>query len=103
MVIVSSDFTHHGPYYGYTPFVDNVKDGMYNFDKKAIELILKKETEKFYRFITEDDMTICGAYPIFLALHLVEKETGKLLKYYISGEITKDYTNSVGYGTISFK
>ncbi len=103
LIIVSSDFTHHGPAYGYMPFMDNPRKGMYEFDKKAIDLIVSKQKEELFSYITDKNATICGALPIYLGLNTLAKEEGKLLKYYISGDITKDYTNSVGYAAISFK
>lgn len=103
VVIVSGDFTHYGPNYGYTPFLTNVKEGMYRLDEEAIELIRRLDTEEFLNF--ERDKTICGALPISILMDICKLKKGRAipLHYYTSGDIIDGYNNAVGYASILFK
>ncbi len=104
-VIASSDFTHYGYNYGYTPFVDRKKENMYNLDKKAITQILSLKTSGFTAHINRTHDTICGYAPILTAMFAVKalgSKQGKLLKYYTSGDVVGDYSSSVGYASIAF-
>jgi AmmeMemoRadiSam system protein B/AmmeMemoRadiSam system protein A len=104
--IVSSDFTHYGPDFGYTPFgssgsgtVRRIKEQ----DHRAIGFILKKDLSGFSRYVADTGITICGRNPIAIALALPFKGLhAELVSYDTSGSITGDYTNSVSYAAIAF-
>lgn len=104
MLICSSDFTHFGFHYGFTPFIpdENLGKNLEKFDKKAIEEILKLDSEAFYKKATK--MTICGAAPIVVTIEIckVFRKKPELLKYYTSFEIMKS-NSAVGYASIIFK
>lgn len=105
-IITSSDFTHFGVNYGFTPFRFNIKEEVTNLDKKAIELILQLKTKSLLEYIGKTEATICGIAPIALTLEILKKlnsKKGELLCYYNSGDITKDYSNFVGYASIVFE
>ena len=100
-LIVSSDFTHYGPNYGYTPFIYNKKESLYALDKKAIDFILKLDLDNFLKYTK--DKTICGKAAIANMIkicQLLNKTKTRLVSYYTSGDIVNDYTNAVGYGGI---
>jgi len=104
VIIASSDFTHYGYSYGYVPFTSNVKDNMYKLDKKAIEYILKLDSEGFLKFVKDNNATICGYAAILVAIEVAKlkgAKEGKLLKYYTSGDLT-NYDQAVGYAGIVF-
>ncbi len=105
MIIVSSDFTHYGENYGYTPFVYNIKEEMYNMDKKAIKFILDMDSEGFIKQCDDTGATICGRNAIAVMLKLFEDKGHKasLLQYYTSGDIVDDYSSAVGYAAIIVK
>ena len=105
MLIVSSDFTHYGENFGYVPFVYNVKEEMYNLDKKAIKFILDMDTDGFIKECDDTGATICGRNAIAVMLKLFEDKGYKasLLQYYTSGDIVDDYSSAVGYATITIK
>jgi len=99
ILIVSSDFTHFGPNYNYTPFIYNKKENLYGLDRKAIDFILKLDLEGFLEYTK--DKTICGKGAIANMIkicQLKKKTKVRLVDYYTSGDIIKDYTNAVGYG-----
>lgn len=101
-MIASSDFTHYGKSYGYVPFANDVKKKLYELDKKAISAILKMESSGFYKL--SENMTICGRIPITIAIECckIMKAKAKLLDYYTSGDVAKDYSSAVGYASIVF-
>lgn len=104
-VIASSDFTHYGPNYGYTPFTHNKKEGMYNLDDGAIKFIKKMGTKAFLDYVNKQKATICGAGAIAVCMEVMRNlgvKKGQLLNYYTSGDVINDYTNSVGYAAIKF-
>jgi hypothetical protein len=106
VIVISSDFTHYGPNYGYMPkFKKGVKQGLHDLDMGAVELIVKGDGEGFTRYVDETGATICGRNPIRLALELFKamgwKADGKLMAYDTSGQITGDWTNSVSYTAIA--
>ena len=79
---------------------------MYKLDNGAIEQIEKLNSFKFLDYIDETGTTICGKYPIAVALDVCKKlgaKRGKLLKYYTSGDVANDYSSAVGYGAIEIK
>lgn len=104
-VVASSDFTHYGLGYGYTPFLSDVKENMYKLDGDAIELIKKMDTKGFLDYVNNKGATICGAGAIAVCLEVMKNlgvKKGSLLNYYTSGDVVNDYTNSVGYAAIKF-
>jgi len=106
IVIASSDFTHYGAYYGFMPFdVKNAKEGMKKLDSGAIKFIEKLDSEGFHKYVEETGATICGQYAIMAAIEAVKAMGAKkadLLKYYTSGDVSKDYNSAVGYAAVVF-
>ncbi len=104
--IASSDFTHFGPNYNYTPFdvrdVKRVLEKVREIDFEAIKFIEKLDAKGFYHHVLENRLTICGFVPITLIL-LISKKLGakraKVVKYATSYEVTKD-VNFVTYAGI---
>ncbi|MBM3200758.1 AmmeMemoRadiSam system protein B [Candidatus Woesearchaeota archaeon] len=104
-VIASSDFTHYGPNYGYTPFFRNKKENMYSLDGKAIDFIKSMDTKGFLEYVDRKRATICGAGAIALCMELMKNlgvKKSELLNYYTSGDVVNDYENMVGYAAIKF-
>ncbi len=104
LVIASSDFTHHGPWYGYVVFTENVAENVRKLDLSIIEEILRLDTEGFLRRVAETGATVCGVGAIAATIEYVRIVGGsaRLLKYYNSGEKTGDETAVVGYASILF-
>jgi len=102
-IIASSDFTHYGPSFGYVPFVFNKQESMYKLDNEIIKKIKSLDTEDFLNFTK--NKTVCGRLPIAILMDIAKwyKSKAKLLQYYTSGDIVKDYTNAVGYASIVFE
>jgi MEMO1 family protein len=102
-IIVSSDFTHHGPQYRYVRFSEEVAKNIYAFDEQIIALIKQQQPQPFLDFIDKELATVCGSMPIALLLSILKKSTMKLEQYYTSGDLLNDYKNSVSYAAIVFE
>ncbi len=106
IIIVSSDFTHYGSHFNYTPAFDgDTRTGIYKLDEGALNCIARKSPEQFAAYIAETGATVCGHYPILLLLKIFEinKWPGnvQVLDYYTSGDLTADWKNSVSYAAVA--
>ena len=101
-LLSSGDFTHHGEIYGYVKFKEDVINNVKRLDLKYIEKILNLDSEGFLNLISENNGTVCGTYPIisFIEYSKLKGARVSLLKYYNSGEITKNDEIVVGYASI---
>ena len=105
LFIVSTDFTHYGPNFGYEPFRNeggqSTSVKLKELDGGAVDLICKKDLAGFSRYVETTRITICGRNPIKIALALpVTGFKAEKLAYDTSGNITGDYGNSVSYAAI---
>jgi AmmeMemoRadiSam system protein B len=104
VVVVSSDFTHHGPSFGYVPFRTDVEDSLRRLDHAAFRAIESGDPAAFDGFLSETAATICGRHPIAVLLRLLEgKARGGLVAYDTSGRMTGDWEHSVSYASIAFR
>ena len=105
--IISSDFTHYGRNFSYTPFIKNIKENLSKLDHSAIEKILELNPDAFYDYVTHTGITICGKFPILIMLylannyHLYDNLKTDLTEYLTSGDITGDYSHCVSYAGIT--
>ncbi|MBN1497359.1 MAG: AmmeMemoRadiSam system protein B [Spirochaetes bacterium] len=107
LFIISSDFTHYGPRFGYMPFKNETASGtaqkLKKVDRDAIEFILKRDIAGFSSYVERTGITICGRNPIKIAMALpIEGPGAEIIAYDTSGAITGDYENSVSYASIIF-
>jgi len=106
LLIVSSDFTHHGPAYNHVQFSHDVQKQIIEFDKKAIDFITAQDPKGFIDFINDELASICGALPIKLLLELLKPCKVTLEQYYTSADLfekKEDKKNSVSYAAIVFE
>ncbi len=101
-IIASSDFTHHGPVYGYSPF-SNVELELREHDMIAINHIQRLKVDDFYSVGIKS--TICGFRPITVLLQAMKERGAKphFIEYDTSASVTGDYSNVVGYASVVFK
>jgi hypothetical protein len=104
LIVVSSDFTHYGPRYGYTPFKTDIRKQVEKLDKEAYEHLAKADLEGFLDFHQRTEDTICGLFPCaVLCAMLPQDARGHLLKYATSQDsMVEDKDNSVSYLAIAF-
>jgi len=103
LLVVSTDFTHYGPNYGYVPFKDNVPERLRQLDGAAIDRILAVDGLGFLDIVARTQATICGRWAVAVALEVFAEHDdveGVLLSYTTSGALTGDYTNSVSYAAV---
>lgn len=103
--IVSSDFTHYGRNYHHIPFSSDVKQNIYETDRKAIEFIEKHDVDGWLNYVQTNMMTICGFIPIAVLLKTLKASKVRLEHYYTSADLEEDsqYKNSVSYAAIIFE
>lgn len=104
LVVVSSDMTHFGENYSYTPFRRDLRDNLTKLDQGFIATILKLDFDRYFSYHEKTGITACGFVPIGVMIHLFEKQNlhSTLADYYKSGDLTGDYSTSVSYASLAF-
>ena len=107
LVVVSSDFTHYGPRFGYTPFmattVKELEQQLSTINMEAAELICAGDTAGFSSYTNRTGDTICGRMPIMVLLSLLSDDYhGKVLHYSTSLDAMPATDSSVSYLSIGF-
>ena len=105
LVVVSTDFTHFGPDYGYVPFEDDVAGRLQSLHVNAVREILEVDVPGWDEFLRNTQATICGRNSVALLLETLQPFDdiqGRSIAYALSGDITGDFANSVTYSGIGF-
>ena len=105
LLVVSTDFCHYGPSYGYTPFVDRIPERLAALNAQAMREILEVDAPGWDRFLSETEDTVCGRRAVGLMLKVLEPwedVRGVRVSYDTSGNILGNYRNSVTYGGVAF-
>ncbi len=98
LLVISSDFTHFGPSFGYVPFQDDIENRLRRLDLGAFEYIRYHDRDGFRAYLDETGATICGADPIRILLTLLRSgHEVHRLAYATSGRETGDWAHSVSY------
>jgi AmmeMemoRadiSam system protein A/AmmeMemoRadiSam system protein B len=104
VVIISSDFTHYGPNYGYQPFHDGVPGHLDDLLRAASIPLFRRDLEGFDDHLRKTGDTICGRQPVRLLLALLPPDaTAQRLAADTSGRMTGDFTNSVTYLSLVYR
>jgi len=106
LVVVSSDFTHYGPRFGYQPFPHDEETAarLEALDGGSLDAIVDRDATAFLDYRARTGATICGYQPIALLLQLLPQDSrGDLVTYATSGRLTGDYGHSVSYLSIVFR
>ncbi|HPC90203.1 MAG TPA: MEMO1 family protein [Methanothrix sp.] len=94
VVIASSDFTHYEP-----------QEIARKVDSRLLEAILNMDVSELYNRVYRYNASACGYGPIaatITAAAALGAQTGKLLCYATSGDVSGDYGQVVGYGAVVF-
>lgn len=106
LVIASSDFTHYGEDFDYTPFADKVKEHLYEYLEAAAKAIVDRNRVAFRRHCDSTGDTICGRSPIDILLGILDEKKmpvkGQVLAKLTSGDRTGDFRHCVSYAGIGF-
>lgn len=98
LLVVSSDFTHYGPNYGYVPFTGDVSRRIEALDRRIFERIAARDARGFWRAMGETRATVCGCVPIGALLELLPANAQVIeVAYDTSGRQLGDSENSVSY------
>lgn len=101
--IISSDMTHFGWSYGYVPFKEDIRENLYKMDRETLALVEESRQQDFDKRLDRLGATVCGRQPISMLMNAVDADEIKLLHYYTSGDILRDYSSAVGYASVVFK
>jgi hypothetical protein len=102
LLLVSTDFTHFGSAYGFTPFADDIPASLERLDSGAIVRIMGADADGLRAYGRRTGITMCGLEAAALALDcgLPPGYEGALLDYRRSGDRDRDYSLSVSYAAI---
>lgn len=102
LVIASTDFTHYGESFGYTPFKKDIKSNLTKLDMGIIKYIVNLDFDKYFTYIRNTNISMCGFIPVGVLIEIFadKKHTAALMDYYKSGDMNNDYSFSVSYASI---
>ncbi len=104
LVVVSSDFTHYGPRFGYQPFPQDAQlsERLRTLDQGAIDRIQAGDGPGLLDYQERTGITVCGVRPLALFLGMLPADARvQLVAYKTSGAITGDWGNSVSYAALA--
>ncbi|MBN1426588.1 AmmeMemoRadiSam system protein B [Candidatus Fermentibacteria bacterium] len=107
LIVVSSDFTHYGDRFQYTPFaassVADLQQKLAAMNHEAADLIRRRDVTGFDAYVQRTHDTICGRGSISVLLEMLGPEVhGELINYSTSLDVMPDTESSVSYLTIGF-
>jgi hypothetical protein len=104
LLVASSDLTHFGEGFGYTPFRNDLAANLEKLDKGFIDPILRLDLGGLADYRERTGITACGFVPIGVLIRLLGKQgvRAKLADYSRSGDLNGDYSTSVSYASILF-
>lgn len=94
LVVISSDFTHHGKIYNYEIFKKNILDNVRFMDSVFLQAIILKSFKIFDEYTKNQRSTICGQIPIKILLKLLEEDVfgnvnTRVASYYTTSQLQK--------------
>jgi AmmeMemoRadiSam system protein B/AmmeMemoRadiSam system protein A len=107
LVVVSSDFTHHGGPYGYRPFATDrtLPPKLIALGKSTAALAAAIDPRGFSHQIEASEDTVCGARPIGVLLELLAHAfhgTGRVVDVTTSAEVSGEMGQVVTYVGVDF-
>ncbi len=82
LLLISSDFTHYGEDFQFTPFPKDPAGSVRRLDLGAFELLQKQDRAGFMDYLEQSGATICGQYPLALMLEMLKGDAGLTLLHY---------------------
>jgi AmmeMemoRadiSam system protein B/AmmeMemoRadiSam system protein A len=106
-VVVSSDFTHHGDRYGWSPFAEPDLGGkLVRLGRVTAGRLAAIDPEGFAHQVEVSGDTVCGARPAMVAAELLSHAfdgSGVVLDVITSGQVTGGWDLSVTYAAVGFQ
>jgi len=113
LIIASSDFTHYGKRFGYTPFGAassgvsdrEAEDKVLLYDRNYAEMFADGDIEELLEQQIKDQPTICGFAPGLIVSNIAKKLnlTGKIMGQYTSNSISGLSSDFVSYCSILWR
>ena len=102
LIIASSDLTHFGKGYSFVPVEKDELEWMEKTDTAIMEKIA--ELDEVQTLNKAKETTACGSYPIAVLIMVMKKkvDSGEIIDYSTSYEVSKSKDIIVGYGGIVF-
>jgi AmmeMemoRadiSam system protein B/AmmeMemoRadiSam system protein A len=100
LVVVSTDFTHYGPRFGYLPFDpdERVAQRIRALDDGALAHVVARDGPALLAYRAQTGISVCGYRALALLLHLLPPDARvHRLAYATSAEVTGDWLSSVSY------
>lgn len=94
LLVISSDFVHHGPNYDYQIFNDHILDQVRLVDSLVVRAINAQSPQIFDAMMKQTQATVCGKDAIRILLALMEVKVlkdieSRLTCYYTSAQLEK--------------
>jgi AmmeMemoRadiSam system protein B/AmmeMemoRadiSam system protein A len=104
LVLISTDFTHYGPRYGFAPFGDlrgkELAAAIRDLDMEGVQRIAARDARGFRDYLARRRPTICGRKGVALLLELLAEAPESrpvFIEWSNSGSVSGDYGNCVSY------
>lgn len=102
LLVVSSDFTHYGEDFGYSPFGADARDDVQSMDFGAFDAIRSGSAEQFIEYVDRTGATICGRAPIAVMMSMAPPGTQFSMAHYeTSSDQSGDFSRFVCYMAIT--
>ncbi len=109
VLIASSDFTHYGPRFAYTPFgtddIPQIEKEVETQDREIADYFCSYRLNQLFDIKQQKDVTICGFAPALLVSLLMERigARGIVSDYYNSNSLVGPDVGFVSYCTILWR
>jgi len=105
-IIASSDFTHHGRRYGWSPYDGpDLADTLLRVGQQTADRAAAMDPRGFLKQIEVSGDTVCGVRPVGVLTALLAHAftgTGKVLEVTTSGHVSGNFDLSVTYAAIAY-
>lgn len=106
IVVASSDFTHHGDRYGWSPYDGpDLGDTLVEIATETAKRIVARDPRGFIKQVEVSRDTVCGVRPVGVLTALLEGAfdgEGSILEVTTSGHVTGSFDLSVTYVAVEF-
>jgi AmmeMemoRadiSam system protein B/AmmeMemoRadiSam system protein A len=106
IVVVSSDFTHHGSNYRWTPFKEPDLGGqLVRLGRATADRLAAADPVGFWRQVEVSGDTVCGARPAAVLAELLRHAfdgAGEVLEVTTSGHVSGRWDLSVTYASVAY-
>lgn len=107
VVVASSDFTHHGRRYGWSPYDGpDLAKTLLAVGRTTAQRAAAMDPRGFVKQIEVSGDTVCGVRPVGVLTALLSRSfegTGEILEVTSSGEVSGDFDLSVTYVAIAYR